>query len=124
MFSYETLAATTELSDPTTQLPRILLLDNCDADYKVPPFNDAVLIFNIKGEVINQIAGLNVCQNIGGNRAISVLDDGHFFVVCENVAGNGITAIDSGGNIIKQSAEANGFDIVVDPNANFLWLAR
>jgi len=156
-------AATTELSDPTPQPPHILVLDNCDSNYKVPPFNDAVLLLNNKGEVINQINGLNICQNIGGNRAISVSEDRRFFVVCENVAdkitaydlstgdemwslpgkfrsaaiaqgvtyaltsdgtiyGNGITAIDSEGNIIKQSEEINGFDIVVDPNANSLWL--
>lgn len=156
-------AASTELSDPSTQLPRILLLDNCDSNYKFPPFNDEVLLLNSKSEIITSITGLNVCQNIGGNRAISVSDDGRFFVVCENVAnkitaydlstgdelwslpgkfgsaaiaqgvtyaltsdvtiyGNGITAIDSGGNIINQSEEINGFDIVVDPNVNCLWL--
>jgi hypothetical protein len=157
-------AATTQLAPPTTQLPRVLVLDNCDSDYKIPPFNDAVLLLNMKGEVINQINGLNICQNIGGNRAISVSDDGHFFVVCENVGnkitaydlmtgnkmwslpgmfrsaaiaqdviyvltsddkiyGDGILAIDSEGNIIKQSKGIKGFDIVVDPDANSLWLA-
>ena len=161
--SIVTCAATTELTTPTTQLPRILVLDNCDSDYKIPPFNDAVLLLNTKGEVINQINGLNICQNIGGNRAISVSDDGHFFVVCENVAnkitayelmtgnkmwslpgrfrsaaiaqdviyvltsddkiyGDGILTIDSKGNIIKQSKGVQAFDIIVDPNANSLWL--
>ena len=158
-----TCAATTELPTPTTQQPRILVLYNCDSDYKNPPFNDAVLLLNMKGEVINQINGLNICQNIGGNRAISVSDDGHFFVVCENVAnkitaydlmtgnkmwslpgrfrsadiaqdviyvltsddkiyGDGILTIDSEGNIIKQSKGIKSFDIVVDPDANSLWL--
>jgi hypothetical protein len=69
------------------------VLDNCDSNYKDPPFNDAVLLVNIKGEVINHIDGLNICQNIGGNRAISVSEDGRFFVVCENVADK-ITAYD------------------------------
>lgn len=156
-------AATTELPNSITRVPRILVLDNCDSNYEVPPFNDEILLLNNKGDVINRINGLNICQNIGGNRAISVSDDGHFFVVCENVAdkiaaydlltgdeiwslpgkfhsaaiaqgityaltsddkiyGDGILTIDSKGNIIKQSKEAEGFDIVVDPNANWLWL--
>jgi hypothetical protein len=158
-------AATTELPNPTSQLPRILVLDNYDSNYKFPPFNDVVLLLNNKGEVINRINGLNICQNIGGNRAISVSEDGRFFVVCENVADkitaydlstgdemwslpgkfrsaviaqdityvlssseddkmyrDEIITIDIEGNIIKQSKEAEGFDITVDPNANCLWL--
>jgi DNA-binding beta-propeller fold protein YncE len=148
------------------------VLDNCDSDYKSPPFNDVVLFLNNKGEVVNRINGLNVCQNIGGNRAISVSEDRRFFVVCENVAdkitaydlltgdeiwslsgkfrstaiaqgityvltfdntiyGDGILAVDSKGNIIKQSKrvggfrqknDAEGFDIVVDPNTKCIWL--
>jgi len=78
---------------PTNQLPHILVLDNCDSNYKFPPFNDVALLLNNKGEVVNHITGLNICQNIGGNRAISVSDDGCFFVVCENVADK-ITAYD------------------------------
>jgi hypothetical protein len=145
------------------QSPHILVLDNSDSDYKVPPFNDSVFFLNSDGKIINEISGLNICQNVGGNRAISVSRDGQFFVVCENVAdkistynsstgnllwslqgkytsaviaqgivyalmsdgtiyGNGIQAIDQGGEIIKQSAEINGYDIVIDPNGRFLWV--
>jgi len=159
-----TCAATAELSDPETPPPRVLLLDNCDSDFRAPPFNDKVLFLDSKGEIIAHIGGLNVCQNIGGNRAISVSGDGCYFVVCENVAnkitaydlmtgdeiwslpgrftsavtardvtyvltsdktiyGNGILAIDSEGNIVKQSKEVEGFDIVIDPDSNCLWLA-
>jgi hypothetical protein len=163
IFSLVVYAAANELTKPAAQPPRILVLDNCDPDYKYPPFNDVVLLINEKSEVINRINGLNICPNIGGNRAVSISDDGRFFVVCENVAdkitaydlstgnemwslpgkfrsaattrgvtyaltsdvtiyGDAITAIDSRGNIIKQSKQANGFDIAVDPNANCLWL--
>jgi len=147
----------------TTESPHILVLDNCDSDYKVPPFTDSVLSLDSEGTVINEISGLNICQNIGGNRAISVSQDGQFFVVCENVAdkmsaynistGNllwslqgkyksaviaqdivyslyeenttrleMIHAVDHRGNIIKQTAGANGFDMVIDPNGSFLWV--
>ena len=153
-----------DTSEPLTPPPRVLLLDNSDSNFRAPPFNDKVLFIDSKGEIITHIGGLNVCQNIGGNRAISVSDDGRFFVVCENVAdkitaydlktgdelwslpgkftsaviaqnvtyvltsdktiyGNGILAVDSEGNIIKQSKEIKGFDIVVDPNSDCLWLA-
>jgi hypothetical protein len=155
--------AEAELPVSTTQSPHILVLDNCDSDYKVPPFTDSVLFLNSEGKVINQISGLNICQNIGSNRAISASQDGQFFVVCENVAdkisayntstgnllwsiqgkytsavvaqgivyaltsddtiyGNGIQAVDRGGEIIKQSTQINGYDIVIDPNGSFLWV--
>jgi len=157
-------AAAAGLSEPATSPPRVLLLDNCDSDFRAPPFNDKVLFLNSKGEIITNITGLNVCQNIGGNRAISVSEDGRFFVVCENVAskitaydlktgdeiwslpgrftsaviaqnvtyvlisdyktyGDVILTIDVEGSIIKHSKEIEGFDIIVDPNANCLWVA-
>ena len=162
IFSLAVCAAATELPDSITQTPYILVLNNCDSD-NVPPFNDVVLLLNNKGQVVNRIKGLNVCQDIGDNRAITISEDKRFFVVCENVAnkitayslstgdemwslpgnftsaaiaqgvtyaltldgtiyGSGITAIDGKGNIIKQSEEARGFDILVDTNLNCLWL--
>ncbi len=78
--------AEAELPVSATESPHILVLDNCDSDYKVPPFTDSVLSLDSEGKVINEISGLNICQNAGGNRAISVSQDGKFFVVCENVA--------------------------------------
>lgn len=159
-----TCAAAAGLSEPATPPPHILLLDNCDSNFRAPPFNDKVLFIDSKGEIITRITGLNVCQNIGGNRAISASEDGRYFVVCENVAnkitaydlktgdevwslpgrftsaviaqnvtyvlasdyktyGDVIMTIDVEGNIIKHSKEIEGFDVVVDPNANCLWLA-
>jgi hypothetical protein len=152
-----------DTADLLTPPPRVLLLDNCDSDFRAPPFNDKVLFIDSKGELITHIGGLNVCQNIGGNRAISVSEDGRYFVVCENVAnkitaydlktgdelwslsgkftsaaiaqnvtyvlasdyktyGDVILTIDVDGNIIKHSKEAEGFDIVVDADANCLWV--
>lgn len=151
-------------SVPATPQPHILLLDNCDSNFRAPPFNDKIVLLDSEGEIITYIGGLNVCQNIGGNRAISVSGDGRYFVVCENVAnkitaydlstgdemwslpggcnsvaaardvtyvltsdkkiyGDGILAIDGEGNILKQSKDIKGFDIVVDPNSNCIWLA-
>ena len=79
-------AAEAELAVSAKQSPHILVLDNCDSDYKVPPFTDSVLFLSSEGKIISQISGLNIAQNIGSNRAISVSQDGQFFVVCENVA--------------------------------------
>ena len=74
--------------------PRVLVLDNRDSDYKNAPFDDGISVLDAKGSVISQVGGLNVCQNVGGNRAISVSPDGRWFVVCENVGGS-LTAYDT-----------------------------
>jgi beta-lactamase regulating signal transducer with metallopeptidase domain len=79
--------AESELSKSNSlDAPRVLVLDNCDSDYKTPPFQDNIIMLNSKGGLIKKIVGLNICQNIGGCRAISTSEDGRFFVVSENVA--------------------------------------
>ena len=156
-------AVKAEGSTSAVPSPHILLLDNCDSDFKVPPFTDSVMFLDSQGKIINEIDSLNICQNIGGNRPISVSQDGGFFVVCENVAdrlsaydlktgnklwslqgsflsasivqnltyaltedgriyGSGIQVIDRQGNVINQSSNIRGHDIVVDPNHNNIWV--
>lgn len=73
---------------------RILVLDNCDSDFKTPPFDDRVMLLTPDGKVANRIGGFNVCQQIGGARAVAASEDGRFFVVCEEV-GNRITAYET-----------------------------
>lgn len=75
--------------------PRVIVLDNRDSDFRNPPFDDGISVLDAKGSLISEIGGLNICQNIGGNRAISVSPDGGWFVVCENV-GQCMTAYETG----------------------------
>ena len=64
----------------------ILVFDNVDNDFRNPPFNDTVLLFDREGKVKKRLPGLNTSQQIGGSRAVTASEDGRFFVVCENVA--------------------------------------
>jgi outer membrane protein assembly factor BamB len=66
---------------------RILVLDDCDADFRTPPFEDGVITFNAKGKPAPKVSGFNICQTVGGCRTLAVSKDGGFFVVCENVNG-------------------------------------
>ena len=97
-----TVAADEASRAATAGLPRVLVLDNCDSDYQNPPFDDAISILDAKGSVIKQIGGLNICQNVGGNRAISVSPDGRWFVACENV-GASLTAYDTATGKVRWS---------------------
>ena len=76
----ETSLASKETHD--TNGARLLVLDNCDT----PPFGDAVILLNSKGELVREIHGLTMDENFGGGRTISASEDGRFFVVCQNVA--------------------------------------
>jgi hypothetical protein len=65
---------------------KVLVLDDCDGDFQTAPFDDAVLLATAAGHVERHIGGLNVCETIGGCRAVTASEEGTFFVVCENVA--------------------------------------
>jgi hypothetical protein len=74
---------------------RIIVLDDSDSDYKNPPFEDTVHLRNSKGKAMKTLSGFNICQTVGGCRAVSASDDGASFVVCENVA-NRLCAYETG----------------------------
>ena len=79
---------------PATSGSTVLVLDDCDSDYKNPPFEDAVKTFGRHAELMKTVADLNICQTVGGCRALAVSPDGSFFVVCENV-GDRLTAYET-----------------------------
>src|SRR6266446_3226619 len=73
---------------------RILVLEDCDNNYRTPPFGDAVLGFTADGKRLRKAGGLNICETVGGCRSLSVGPEGRMFVVCENVA-NRLTAFET-----------------------------
>ena len=70
---------------PHKHTSTILVLEDCDDDFKTPPFEDAVIAFGPNGKSSRLVTNLNTCQTIGGSRCLSVSRDGRFFVVCEIV---------------------------------------
>ncbi len=68
----------------------VLVLEDSDSDFKRPPFEDRVLRFDSAKRTLN-LKNLNLCQTVGGHRALSASDDGRFFLVSENV-GHRLTA--------------------------------
>ena len=71
---------------PTTTGSTVLLLDDCDSDFKNPPFEDAVKTFGPQSKLVKAVGDLNIAQTVGGCRALAVSPDGSFYLVCENVA--------------------------------------
>jgi hypothetical protein len=71
---------------PKPQTATVVVLDDCDDDYKTPPFEDALIAFGPNGARRAIATNLNHCQTVGGSRALSVSPDGRFLLVCEEVA--------------------------------------
>ncbi len=74
----------------------ILVMEDCDRDFRKPPFNDAVIAYAPDGSRSRILTNLNISQTIGGGRSLSVSGDGKFFVICENV-GKHLTAYETEG---------------------------
>src|SRR4051794_13819274 len=93
----------------------VLVLDDCDDDYRNPPFEDAVIALGPRGKSSRPITNLNICQTIGGGRMMAVSPDGAFFVVCENV-GNRLMAYSAtnGARLWEQREEFTAATIAAD----------
>ena len=79
---------------PDPALSRILVLADCDEDFRTPPFDDQVFAFDPRGQATPKVRGLNICETIGGPRMLTTSTDGRMFLVCENF-GNHLTAYDT-----------------------------
>jgi hypothetical protein len=75
----------------STSASGLLVLEDCDSDFRTPPFEDAVVTFGANSKPVRKVTGLNISETVGGCRALSVARDGRFFTVCENV-GQKLTA--------------------------------
>jgi hypothetical protein len=69
----------------------VLVLEDSDSDFRMPPFEDKVILFESNGKAADKITGLNIAETVGGCRSLSIAPDGSFFTVCENV-GNQLSA--------------------------------
>src|ERR1039457_687820 len=67
----------------STSAAGVLVLEDADSDFRKPPFADTVIMFGRDGKPVRKVSNLNICETVGGCRALSVASDGRFFVVCE-----------------------------------------
>ena len=63
---------------------RVCVLHNEDPDYETPPFGDTLTYLDASGRVLRQQTGINMCQAVGGHRALAVSDFDQTVLVCEN----------------------------------------
>lgn len=66
--------------------PVVWVLHDKDPDYSNPPFGDTLTALGASGEVLIRKSGFNICQTIGGSRAVAVSNFDQTVLVCENVS--------------------------------------
>jgi hypothetical protein len=99
----------------------VLVLEDCDRDFQTSPFEDKLIMFGPDGNTVPKVSGLNICETVGGCRALSVAGDGRFLTVCETVRSN-LTAYElhTGKqlwSLRSESVSARGFtSATVSPN--------
>ncbi|HUT46341.1 MAG TPA: hypothetical protein VMX36_08645 [Sedimentisphaerales bacterium] len=107
----------------------VLVLDDCDDDNKTrtAPYGDAVSLLKPGGEPVRTLArDIKIRRNWGGCRAMSVSEDGRFFVVCEDAA-NRLTMYETATGIklwsllglFNSAAFANGLIYATDGESIF-----
>ncbi|MBN2589807.1 MAG: hypothetical protein JXA96_08085 [Sedimentisphaerales bacterium] len=77
-----------ETDKPGTYDVKVLVLDDCGiiSDSNEQSKTDSVLMLDSGGKLLKKIDGFQVKEGYGENKAISVSEDGRFFVVCEDGA--------------------------------------
>lgn len=99
----------------------ILVLDNCDDQYRgKPDYNDNLTLLDHSGKLKFRVSGLNNCESIGSSRMVAA-DPAHTCVwAIENVA-HRIRRFDLAGKETLTIPGVHGSAVAVDPETGNVW---
>lgn len=98
----------------------VVVVDNCDPDYRSAPFADGVRFLSSSGAQLFLETGLNNAESIGSNHGV-VLDPRRYRVFFrENVSGR-VTAMDARGRVLYSVADVNADAMAIHPDTGHLW---
>jgi len=86
--TFGALATGGSVAKASSSEPVVWVLHNQDPNYSKPPFEDTLTALDASGQVVVQRKGFNICQTIGGARAVAASDADQTVVICENVSAN------------------------------------
>jgi hypothetical protein len=95
--------------------PRVLVLEDCDTNPRLPAFGDGILILDSRGQRVDRIGGLDVCESLF-DHAVSPSADGQFCLVCEQTP-NRLAAYDTASGRLLWSLPGNFTSAVVAGDA-------
>jgi DNA-binding beta-propeller fold protein YncE len=99
----------------------ILVLDNCDEQYRGKErYNDNLTLVDSAGKLIFRVSGFNNCESIGSSRMIAADTTRKFIWVIENVA-HRIRRFDLTGKETLTIDGVHGSAIAVDPATGNVW---
>jgi hypothetical protein len=123
LLAVHALSATTlgqALAGPTKS-PGILVLDNCDDQFKGKDhYKDNLTLFDQTGKKTFRVSGFNNCESIGSSRMVAPDPARNCIWVVENAA-HRIRRFDLAGIETLAIPEVKGSAIAVDPETGNLW---
>lgn len=107
---------------PASKNGSILVLDNCDPDFKgKAAYEDNLSSISSAGKLLFRVSGLNNCESIGSNHMIASDAKRGWVWICENV-GHCIHKYDRAGKELLVLNDIQCHALAVDPDNGDLWV--
>lgn len=108
-------------SDDDAGAPAVVILDDCDPDFKGDkPHGDGVRALSAGGKPLWSIKGLNNCEASGANRGVA-LDRKRDRIYVREFVAQRVTALDTVGNVIYRAENLEAAALAVDDATGHLW---
>ena len=103
-------------------LSGVLVLENCDPEYKGKESYDNNLSFiNSEGKLVFRLSDFNICESIGSNHMMAADSQRNCFWVLENVK-HQIRKFDPAGKELLTIKDIQASALAVDPETGHLWV--
>lgn len=108
---------------PTAESARgVLVLDNCDPDYKdKPEYEDCLTSIDGRGRLSFRVSKLNNCESIGSNHMIAADDTRDCVWIIENV-GRNLRKFNRAGKEMLIVRDVSASALAVDPETGNVWV--
>ncbi|MDH4203375.1 MAG: hypothetical protein OEV87_10840, partial [Phycisphaerae bacterium] len=101
----------------------LLLLDDCDPDFKgKDTYEDKLYLLDNEFKIKGSLSGLNICQNVGGNHALAVDEKRKTAWVAESVGDRLFHINLKTGMIIQVLGNIKASSVSIDPKTGNAWV--
>lgn len=120
--SWLSLAVAKPLRPSAESARGVLVLDDCDSDYKdKPEYEDCLTSIDGRGRLAFRISKLNNCESIGSNHMIACDDNRDCVWIIENV-GRNLRKFNRAGKEMLIVRDVSASALAVDPETGNVWV--
>jgi hypothetical protein len=114
-------AETKAKNEGLPQPPAVLVLDDCDDDFReARPHHDGLRYVSDSGQELHALKEFNTCQTVGAVREVALDPTRGRVYICELVA-NRVTALDVRGRKLWRIDDIQADALAVDPRTGNVW---